>query len=266
MRRSCAGLGLRPACQHFAARLGHLGSDKIPVPKSGDEAGFDQAMSKLGWPREASGYSYEPPNDIELKGVIQGEKLSDDPLFQLAHKALHEGRATGEQYKRVMNALVKGVADFTAASRGERTKELEAYKAERQAEVNDLRKEWGGKFDENMAVAKRAALAFGFTPEQFEAIEAVAGAKTLLSGFHNMGRRIGEIGSDLGGQGGSFGPASPEAALAELSRLESDKEFRAAFYDRTHAGHKEAVAKHNQLSALAYPSRTSVVPHAGQQR
>lgn len=82
-------------------------------------------------------------------------------------------------------------------------------------DVADLKKEWGGQYDANAELARRAVRTFAVDAQALEKISASLGDKATLVLFHRIGSQLGE-GTLVpeGGERGAATPADPEAARA----------------------------------------------------
>ena len=75
----------------------------------------------------------------------------------------------------------------------------------------------------------------------------------LIKLFANIGKQLGEDRA-FGKRAASSGFVSgPEAARAEIAKLQMDQQFMKAYMGADESGHKEAVAQMHQLFKVAYP-------------
>lgn len=84
-----------------------------------------------------------------------------------------------------------------------------------EADVAALRKEWGGQYDANVELGKRAVRTFGADEQTLEKISKALGDGETLRLFHRIGKHLGE-GTLIpaGGERGATTPANPETARA----------------------------------------------------
>ncbi|WP_157929742.1 hypothetical protein [Orrella dioscoreae] len=82
-------------------------------------------------------------------------------------------------------------------------------------DVSGLKKEWGGEYDANTELARRAVRTFGADEQTLEKISQALGDGETLRFFHRIGKHLGE-GTLIpaGGERGNAQPADPEAARA----------------------------------------------------
>lgn len=84
-----------------------------------------------------------------------------------------------------------------------------------EADVQALKKEWGGQYDANVELAKRAVRTFGADEQTLEKISGALGDGETLRFFHRIGAHLGE-GTLVpgGGDRGAAPSGDPEAARA----------------------------------------------------
>jgi hypothetical protein len=169
-----------------------IGHDKagrtLVLPKDANDVdGWKAIHSKLGVPADASGYQIP-------------DALKDDPLMgQLASVALEAGIPT-----RSFDTLLTKMA--AAAVEANAKAEQEALAAS-QAEVEKLKGEWGGEFEQKAEFARRFLRQSGITDEQMAGIESAIGTTAMLKAFHAWGAKTGEAqfvdGNQPGGMSGN---------------------------------------------------------------
>ncbi|MCH8476377.1 MAG: hypothetical protein LAT56_00330 [Wenzhouxiangella sp.] len=119
---------------------------EIPA-EDADEETRQAFLNRLGRPESAEGYELEAPEDRDTVGFTEAdenayrEKAHELGLTQEQAKALHDW-----QMSRTREALEQG-----SAAQQEMLKE----------QTEALKKEWGGKFNENITKAKKAFAQFG---------------------------------------------------------------------------------------------------------
>ncbi len=213
-----------------------VGSDRIAVPKAGDEDGFRNVMRKLGAPEEPKGYELAPPQSAP-KGWYREDAA--DSFRALAHKA----NLTPAQARVLHDGWVGGLLE---------TDQQQALAIERtHAKLDeDLRNDWGVDYDRKLELARRAARHFSGA-EELDALEASIGSPALVRLFARIGEHFDE--DTLVGQGEGRFAASAAEARTEIGSLKQDPGFMASLADASHLGHADAKAKWRRLHEVGYP-------------
>jgi len=199
---------------------------KLPE-KEDDAAAWGEIYNRLGRPEKADDYKVE---------AFGGEK--DGEVIKWAKGAFHEMGLTRKQAEGFSQKLNEYVA-----------KTMEAEKVQVEAQVKkaeeDLKREWGAAYNQNLNVAKMTAKKFGLTEEAADAIESVAGFGGVMKFLHGIGSATGEHGF-AGGESGSSGILTPNAARAKIEELKNDPEFSARYL----AGESKAVNEMTNLHLM----------------
>lgn len=231
-------VGAALSSYHHLERL--TGAEKAgrTIIKPGRDATDDEVSAyreSLGWPKDAADYEIPMPEtggDEKLaeafRGIFHEEGLSTD-----------QARGLTEKWNAYQESLQ------TQANEAAALKEAEDEAA--------LKLEWGAALDKNMKMARDAAAHLGVDGEMVDAIQKAAGYAKTMKFFQDVGARLGEDTFADGGTADSGGVMSPAEAKAKLNALSSDREHMAAWTDRGHPGHKDAVARKSALTRLAYP-------------
>jgi hypothetical protein len=217
-----------------------VGLDKgriVALPADGDDAAWTEMYAKLGRPAEPKEYGFKPP-----EGVTVDEKLQEN-FANTAHKLGLSTKQANELY-----AWWNGEA---AQARGA----LQAQTAQaEEAATTSLKSEWGAAYPQNLDLAKKALAHYGNDEVRAELEKSGIGNNpALIKVFHKMGMALSEDGLIGKGGGGGEQISSPTEARQQINALRADKAFSAAYLDKSHAGHKEAVAKMAALHQQAYP-------------
>ncbi|MCB2056203.1 MAG: hypothetical protein KDE35_18435 [Geminicoccaceae bacterium] len=125
------------------------------------------------------------------------------------------------------------------------------FQQKSEAEWTELQRAWGTGFDGRVELARRAARQFGFGEEQLGAIERAIGSKAMMERFAAIGAGLAEDVTPAHESGSRPERVGPDAARAELARLEQDTGFMAACLDGAAPGHAEAVARFGRLFEIA---------------
>lgn len=188
--------------------------------------------SELGWKEKPEEYVLKKPQTPDSFQYIQG---FEDKLKEIAHT--HKVPLPAAQ--AILDGLTAwGVAeiDATDARGAKANQDLDAA----------LRKQWGGDYDRNTELSKRAARHFGVGLDDSAQLEAVIGSPNLMKLFHAIGEAMGEDKLVASGGGAALGE-SLEALRAEQRRLQGDAEFMKALRDPRNARHEEVKAQRQQI-------------------
>lgn len=185
-----------------------IGADRagrtLVMPKDDkDVEGIKAFRQKLGVPEKAEDYGLPVP---------EGQ---DDGFAKLASSWLHEIGVPKDMGQKVAGKwnehIAKLVADSDAAIKADSDKQLDALKTE-----------WGGEFDQNSEFARRFAAAAGWDKAKIERYEQAFGTATMLKDLHGLGKKLGEAGfTPSDGQGG--GGVSPAQAVQKIEQLKADR-------------------------------------------
>lgn len=179
----------------------YLGGERIPVPKDEkDETAWGFYRKAFGVPDKPEGYELPPVDGYdatELRQFARSLNLNNKQAAALQERYLGEMRR------------------MTA----EHTQKLEADKLEA---VNSLKKEWGVKFEENIANARNAIKKLA-GDEGFARLEQKYGNDPdFIKAFSKAGELLSE--SSLGGFEGQVNgfAKTPSEAQAELQKIMDD--------------------------------------------
>ena len=135
---------------------------------------------------------------------------------------------------------------------GKQSEAMDAYNREgaqkAEQDVQSLRREWGGAWDENVELGRRAASEFGLGEDKLSAVEQALGTGEMLKFMARVGRGLVEHTFEGGRTTSAFG-MTPEAALQRLGALRSDSEFTSKYL----SGNADSRAEMERLMRLAYP-------------
>ena len=226
-----------------AAMIGRKGF--VP-PKADDLSDTKRFMKELGWPEASTDYS--------MGDFVVPEHLGWDDQFQgEINEAFHGAGLTKEQYAKAMPAAV-------AVFERQQVALVEASNADSAEKMAALRTEYGGAFDSKMNAGTRALGAI-YGEDADRIMKMVLADGTVLGNDVAFVKGIIEMGEThyvgdglIDSDGVKLdGVMTPAAALAEIERLKSDKEFRKAYTTRKDIGHAEANKRMDHLFMMAYP-------------
>lgn len=205
----------------------YLGAPKdkiIKIPDMKEEGARDEFYNKLGRPTKASEY--------ELPFTEDADDSMKEKLSALLHKA-GSSQDSAHTIIEGLNEISKANVEILEA------KQKEALDGQEQA----LKKEWGTKYEENVAMSKKAATGLGIGDEQLKSLEAAMGVDGAMKFLHGIGSKISE-GSFV--QGGKV--SSKQSALEQMTQLKRD----GAFMKKVIKGDYEAKIKWQRLQEEAF--------------
>ena len=171
------------------------------------------------------------PSDIAEYGV-ENDELG-------ASKWFYQAGLNKMQAQQLMENYTKAVQEYQAAQE-------EAFSVQSRNEMEELQKEWGNKYNENLEKAKIASLQFDIDSEMIDKMERAIGTKNVVSLLSKIGTGLGEA-KFVDGAGVS-NTSTKEGALREIERLQKDKEWSAGYI----SGDKDKIATFTNLHAIAY--------------
>lgn len=215
-------------------------SQKVLIPgKDAKPEDMDAFYTKLGRPVNPEGY-----NDV----FKFDEKIKVDPATvdfgkKLAHKlGLNPTQA-------------KAMADEHNAFAAKQTADMtEALRVANDTAVENIKKAWGAEADSYIEAGKRVYKSLGLDEKLVGALEAHIGAAPVVELLARIGKASGEGTFKGGGGGGDSGnpdAMTPEAAAAEITRLNGDKDFQDKYTNRQHPENKQSIERMNRLFARA---------------
>ena len=223
-----------------------LGGEKIPLPgKDAVPEAWDRVYARLGRPATPADYDlsgFKAPDNVPWNGELQQSMVAE----------MHAAGLNSRQATRLLSRYAELAGDAGAA----------AETAAEQASAA-LRKEWGGRFDTNLDLARRAARgAFG---DDFAAVRALRLADgsflldspLLARAFARLGAERAEDGDLPGAKHAAFDGDAVDARQ-QITRLEADERFRRALLDRGHPEHAATLNRRSRLYATAYPAEKEI--------
>lgn len=183
------------------------------ITPPGEEAAPEEVAAfraRMGVPESADGYAYDPPADLpdEIAAAAGEDELAE--IFDVAHGL------------GLSQAQLSGLLDWRYDRLGALGMEMQAQQAAaREKSERDLRREWGGDFERNLNLSRRACREFG--GERFAAFlgrarvdgTQLANHPEIVRWAARVGQALTEGTLQMGGEGGG---ASPEERRAELTR------------------------------------------------
>lgn len=208
------------------------GGSKNLVEIPGEDADVDrlgQFYNKLGRPESPDNYKLDVPDGY------------DNEIVDWYKNTAHELGLSDKQANQLFQKWNENV------SQKEQAMQQETNRQQEQA-IQDLRKEWGQAYENQIDAGRRAVNALGYDQEQLNNMEDKLGTAEMLKLFAQVGSKMGEdsfAGSER--SGGSFG-LTPAAARQQISDLKLDSGFMGKYTN----GDKDAIAKMQKLMEAAY--------------
>jgi len=213
-----------------------IGADKadrtvmLPGPDA-EETELDAFYQRLGRPEKAEQYDLPVP---------EGD---DGKMADWARGVFHKAGLSDKQAQAVASAWNEYVG-------GMQQEQVQVAQQSAQEAEASLRKEWGAAYDQKVRGIDHAAGKLGMTPEQLEGLRNSMGPVAAMKFVDGLAGKLGEDRMDFDGEAGT-GALTPNAAMRELQKLGTDKEFMAAWMDKNHPSHKWAVEKKQNLARMA---------------
>lgn len=207
-----------------------LGGEKLPLPKGDDDAdGWTRVYEALGRPKTAAEYKLDPPENGDTSFLNEASNWMHE-----AGLSQRQATLMAAKWNEYTNAMLRANA--------------EQVDAESQRQLDALKSEWGGAWDENFELAKRAARQFGLNQSALEGLEAGIGTGEMYKLLSRIGRGLTEHTFESGKTTQGFG-LTPEAARSRLNALRNDPDWSAKYMN----GNKDAQDEMARLMAVAYP-------------
>lgn len=224
-----------------------IGRKGIPAPKEGDLQDTARWLEDIGRPKTYDTYTEVPISEDDAGAIGWDDELLDGLDQDLFDSGITDQMRT--------NLLPKTIARFKARQ-DEFIAGNEAAAAEDMAEMK-LR--MGGAYESKLNAGRRALQAiFGDNAEYLmnmtmadgvqmcNHVEWVEGLITMGEKHHVDDRLVDSRGRQVDG------PMTPEAADAEIKRLNGDKEFMGMYLNEKDIGHEEANKRMDVLYAQKF--------------
>lgn len=216
---------------------------KPDLAKLNDWSGW----SELGWIDNAEKYAAA----VTKPALKDGEEF-DDAGYSALIKAGHEARVLPSQLTAITNAL--------HANEQQQITNMRNAGAQANSELDKaLRESWGGNYDKNKELAKRAFQHFKVDEVTGAQLDSVLSAPGMVKLFHAIGAAMGEGNLvDVNGGGNGLRTDHPDTLMAELNRLQDDPETLRILNDQRHPRYREVTDKRMDLvNRIAAASKRS---------
>lgn len=179
----------------------------LKLPTKSDDPAWGDVYNKLGRPMDPKEYKIEVPQGMDAK------------FADWARSTFHELGITKDAGEKL-------AAKWNGFQSEAQKAQTEAYTQKVTQENENLKKDWGMAYDQNINIAKSAASAFGLDGQTIDKLEAAMGFAGTMKFLSSIGEKIGEGKFISGGAGQSFGGAlTPEQARGRIQNLRQDPDF-----------------------------------------
>ena len=212
-----------------------VGAEKIPAPsKSWNDEDWSSFYKKIGVP-EADKYEVALPKEAKF--------VNDDLVSKLKPIAAKAG-ILPKQLEAVLGFYEENTTNATAMAQ-------EARSAEISQGLENLRKEYGQAFEQNVGFAKKVVHEIGGS-ELIDYLNKTGQAShpVMIKMMANIGAKLYSEGGVLKGNSGSEALLTPAQALEKANSIIADQTD--IYYNSSHSRHKERVAEVQKLFASAF--------------
>lgn len=211
------------AAAHVALKK-HLGAEKLTVPgKNSTEEDWQNLYRKLGVPEKAEDYKVEFKKEANIT-----EDFSKN--FQVKLHSLG-----------VLPKQAQGLADWVSEMNLNASKSfMESRKAKQEAEVSELRKEWGQAFDGKVARANKFLKEHADEKTmEFLKNSGLANDVNVVKLMAKVGELLYKEDATLEGTPGGKARFTPAEAMTEARKIVSDMNH--PYNIKDHPNHKTAI-------------------------
>ena len=201
------------------------------IPAEDDTDGWNKFYSRIGRPSAPENYLLDTPEEFEE---------SPESLAEFKAKAYEAGLST-KQAKDIHGWLTENIVESN-----------KAMQEQSQAAMNDLKGQWGQKFDHNVQQAQNMAKVLNDKhPGLMDYLDAVAdggGDAMMVALMYEMSQLAGETGAMPTSPTNLM---TPEEALLRISEIRNNPEH--PYNNEMDSGHEAAKLKMRELYKFANP-------------
>ncbi len=230
---------------HGQAKLLGVPKDQLlRLPADDKPESWAPIYDKLGRPEKADGYKLTVPEGMTFNPETA------KPILEKAHELGVSQKQLDGLYGTMIGVGKSNADAAKAKSEGETAAAQQALKTE-----------WGQAYDQKIADATRAIEHFATEMKLGDGLmkdlekSGLGNNPALAKLFAGLAANLKEDGKLTGKSTGSGSLASPTEAKQNINALRQDKTFMAAYTDKRHAGHADAMAKMEALHQQAYPEQ-----------
>lgn len=212
----------------------------LKLPEGEDPESWGKIYEKLGKPEKADGYNTEAIRE-EFKDTVDSDRLD------WFGKTAHELNLTKKQHENMVKAALtyenKMYDDYK--QQAEQTNQIN---------IDKLKDEWGGKFNERLQLSKRAVRAFSADEGVIDQLEQALGSNAeVLKLFANIGAKISEDTMPNLTEDSSFG-YTKEQAMSDISKLKNEIKLDHHRLSLYNSGKGEDFEKMQRLRKITHGS------------
>ena len=209
---------------HLVKKMGVPADQLLRLPEAGQP--MDEVYNALGRPEDHEGYNlgdYEPETTAGFR--------------ELAHQI----GLNNEQANILFDSYINSINSQEELE----SQDFDQFQVEN---TQALQEEWGGNFDKNVELARRAFMNFA-TPEAVEIMEetGLGNHPEILKVFSRIGELLQEDSVLPGTSTPILGGMNPAQAQESFNSKMADSEFRTAYLDGFHPNHARAVEEITKL-------------------
>lgn len=210
----------------------HLGAKVRTVPADDDAEGWNKFYNELGRPETPDGYKFDLPEEYNPE------------LVKFYQDSAHKHGLT----KKQADGFLMAYMDFENTVREEMAKQQDVKVMAAQQE---LKQEWGAKYEENLNLALRGAKTLGLEQTEILALESAMGQTKFAKVFQQIGQALcaEDVTPTQTQSSGGFGVRTPAQAQARIDELLSNPEYSKAYLNGDPHKMREMSALYEQVSA-----------------
>jgi hypothetical protein len=217
-----------------------LGKEKftIPDPKFATQDDYKAIFRKLGAPEKVEDFKFKLPDGVD-------EKSLDADFMANIKTAAVEAGVLPHQFEKIFESYHKVAASKVQAHQ-EQTKQM------MQEQVNTLKQEWGGEFENQVKRANVAMMQLLPNEADRKAIidSGLGSHPSIVKVLANAAKLLKED-AFIGFDAGVKNSMTPDEALAKARSIQGD--WNHPYRNPTHPNHKTAKEEVTRLYQMAYP-------------
>lgn len=155
-------------------------TQRVTLPKEGDEAAIKAFNKAIGVPETVDGYKLDIP-----------EEHGDPEFAKSFAAAAHSAGLTPAQVTKLNGWWNEQAKTALEAAGKDHTAEFETAKAKG---IGELRSAWGAEYQAKFNLADKTASALGFTADMLMKMEGILGTRAMLEKFAEVGGKMAERG------------------------------------------------------------------------